>query len=125
MQRFVWSADIEIGHQIIDSQHRQLFRLANAADAMIGKGSPKEVERCLSDLIAYTRTHFRAEEGLLKTNLFPDLAAHRREHEALSRRVQDLWANRAAVTPEQLLDLLAGWIVDHIQGTDQELKGRV
>lgn len=125
MQPFPWSPQFEIGHPVIDAQHRELFRLANSIHAMFGQSDRKEIERAISALIAYTKTHFRAEEGLLKVNHYAELAEHRQVHQALTRRVQELWQRRDTVTPEELFATLAEWIVGHIQGMDQSLKGTV
>jgi len=125
MEPFPWSKDYGIGHQVIDAQHKELFRLANATHAMLGRSAPDEIERHISQLVNYTRTHFRAEESLLKANLYEGLAEHRRAHEALSSKVKELWSRRTVVTPEDLLQTLSEWIVGHIKGMDQQLKGKV
>jgi hemerythrin len=125
MQPFPWSSEFEIGHSVIDAQHRELFRLANSVHAMIGQGDRKEIERGIKELIAYTRVHFRTEEGLLKVRLYPDLAEHRKTHQALTQRAQELWNRRDSVTAEELLETLSEWIVNHIKGTDQDFRGKI
>jgi hemerythrin len=125
MQPFPWASEFEIGHPIIDAQHKELFRLANAVHALIGHGDAKQVERSISELISYTKIHFRTEEGLLKVNLYAELAEHRRAHQVLFQRAQEMWERRSDVSPEELLQTLSDWIVGHIQGMDQDLRGKV
>lgn len=47
----------------------------------------------LNDLIAYTRTHFAAEEKLMQTNGYPDFASHKAQHGQLAKQVTDLQAD--------------------------------
>jgi hemerythrin len=36
-----------------------------------------------------------------------------------------MWERRSEVSPEELLQTLSDWIVGHIQGMDQDLRGKV
>lgn len=115
-----WSAEFEIGIPIVDVQHKRLVEIAN--NIYLLKSSPKRWWGALDDLMAYIQYHFSLEERLMGEADFDGLAAHRLAHESLAEQVADLWQARATATPEQALDLLMGWVLNHILTCDRELR---
>jgi hemerythrin len=72
-------------------------------------------------LVQYTGTHFAHEERLMRTHEYPDLAAHRAEHEAMTAKViefqAEFKAGRAALSMEMLQEL-ENSITGHIRSSD-------
>jgi len=112
-----------LGIADVDLQHLKLVHLVNdLRDATSGGKGNETLDRALAALIQYTQIHFAAEERLLAANGFPDLDAHRAEHERLTVRLIDirakLHAGRLELTPP-VMNFLDDWLVKHIVGTDK------
>jgi hemerythrin len=129
---FEWNDRYSVGIGSIDAQHQALFRLAGELHTAMITGQGKTASgKILARLIQYTMSHFAHEERLLRLNDYPDLAAHKEQHDALTRRVREFQANfergQAAITV-QLLHFLKDWLAHHIEGADQQyapyLKGK-
>jgi hemerythrin-like metal-binding protein len=56
------------------------------SDVLTGQ-SKDALVRILDNLVAYTKGHFTSEELLLQTSGYPDLAAHKAEHERFTAQV--------------------------------------
>ena len=81
----IWMEGYECGDPVIDAEHRELFRLANALiDAAVQK--PAAVAAELDALLEHVRLHFADEEGILARMGYAQLAEHRRAHAGLLRR---------------------------------------
>lgn len=115
-----WMADFEIGIPVVDAQHRRLVEIANNLHAL--QTSPKRWLGALEDLMAYAQYHFSLEERLMSAVGFDGFEGHRLAHEALAERVAAMWHDRANIMPEQVLELLVTWVLNHILTCDQELR---
>jgi hemerythrin len=123
MPLLTWNDNLSVGVHSIDSQHSTLLAILNELyDAMM-KGHAKEVTGPLLDkLIKYTRNHFSTEEAMMADAKYSGLAAHRREHERLTRQVEEFAARfkkgECTVTID-LLHFLRNWLTNHIQQSDK------
>ena len=116
---------VVVGVGEIDSQHQELIELTNAlGEAMEARKDNESVGRILSDLVGRTRSHFAAEERLMRELGYPDAARHFREHERLLGHVSDL--ERRFREGDVLLSFaimveLKGWATQHIAHSDSLL----
>ena len=122
---FEWNASYSVGVGSVDAQHQNLFAMCRELhNAMIGGQGKAALARVLDRLVQYTVVHFAHEERLMRLYDYPDQAAHKAEHEALTKQVlkfqEDFAAGRAAMSV-QLLQFLRGWLQRHIQGSDLKL----
>jgi hemerythrin len=124
---FTWTPDLAVGIDLIDEQHRELFRRAGCLLASARAGDePAEILRVLGYLGEYVATHFRAEEALMADAAYPAIAAHRGEHARLTarfRRMRDGFA-RGGVGPELADEVrreVCEWLRDHVSETDRAL----
>ncbi len=115
-----WTPAFEVGIPIVDEQHRRLVAIANGVYHLTGQGAA--FDRALEDMMAYTQYHFALEERLMRLAAYAGLEAHRREHEMLADRVADLWRRRATLVQAEVLNLLTGWLFEHILSCDQGLR---
>lgn len=124
MATMTWNSSFALGIDMIDNQHQRLFALINALHEAMKSGQGAEVQgRVLAELVSYTRTHFATEERLLSKHAYPDLAAHRQQHQAFTRKVQNY--NEKASTGKVTLTVslaafLKEWLVGHIQQVDRQ-----
>jgi hemerythrin len=120
---FEWSNDYSVQITSIDAQHRNLFAIGQELHAamMAGQGT-SALAKILDRLVQYTVAHFAHEERLMQQNGYPDLAAHKAEHAALTKQVlqfqADFQSGRAAMTV-QILHFVNEWLQKHIKGTDK------
>jgi len=120
---FDWNNNYSVGITSIDAQHQNLFRLASELHGAMSAGQGKAAcGRILDRLVQYTETHFAHEERLMRLNDYPELAAHKAEHDDLTKQVKqfqtDFQAGRTTITV-QLLQFLKNWLERHIQGSDK------
>jgi len=121
---FEWSNNYSVAIGSVDAQHQNLFAIARELHGAMAAGEGKAaLGRVLDRLVRYTAAHFAHEERLMRLHDYPDLAAHKAEHDALTRRVvqfqQDFHSGRVAMSVE-LLHFLKAWLEKHIQGTDMK-----
>jgi hemerythrin len=122
---FEWNASYSVGVGSVDAQHQNLFAMCRELHgAMVAGQGKAALARILDRLVQYTVVHFAHEERLMRLHDYPDVAAHRAEHEALTKQVlkfqEDFTAGRASITV-QLLQFLRNWLQHHIQASDQRL----
>jgi len=133
-KRFIeWSDSYTVGIDSIDNDHKKLLGMINqlqtAAHYQTDDGM---IENILNDLIDYTKYHFTREEGLMQQCEYPDLEEHKKQHAAMITKVTqfiDDYRNNGTRTPDDVAQYLKTWLINHINGTDQEytpyLKGKV
>jgi hemerythrin len=121
---FEWRDEFSVQIGSVDAQHRVLFGLADELYTAMSVGkSQLALSHILNRLVQYTRTHFAHEERLMRLHGYPELAAHKAEHDALTSKVlafeADFSQGRIAMSVE-LLQFLKVWLEHHIQGSDQK-----
>jgi len=121
---FEWKPIYSVQIGSIDGQHQNLFRTAAELYTAMSAGQGKPaLSRILDRLVQYTAVHFAHEERLMRLHDYPDLAAHRAQHEALTRQVlafQADYQSGQAVITVQVLHFLKDWLENHIAGSDQK-----
>jgi hemerythrin-like metal-binding protein len=79
--------------------------------------------RILSELDWYTRSHFKAEEVLMKNHAYPGLAEHIVEHERFKEQVgqyaSHFRSGRVSIAVE-VSDALQEWLLKHILQSDAD-----
>jgi hemerythrin len=123
MSLFAWSDKYSLHIGQIDEQHKKLVGMLNELfDAMkAGKGNDV-LDNVLSQLIAYTKSHFATEERLMKAHGYPDHQAHKAEHDELTKQVvefQQRFQARSTGLSMELMAFLKNWLINHIQGSDK------
>jgi hemerythrin-like metal-binding protein len=119
-----WNKSLSVHVESMDAQHKHLISMLNQLhDTFDEESKPKAVRSVLNGLLVYVKIHFWQEERLMQAHHFPGLEAHRREHEALVERTDELAARfkdgETTLGPE-ILYFLKKWIREHIQGSDME-----
>ena len=124
MSLFSWKDIYGIGVPDIDAQHRQLYRLADELHQALNAGQGKEaLATVLKNLIDYTKTHFAAEERLMQRCGYSELAAHKAQHENLTRKVVELQQQFQAgklMLSIEVMRFLSDWLRQHIGSSDRK-----
>ena len=83
------------------------------------------VDRATLDrLDEYIGSHFAMEEGLMRQAAYPYYEQHRAQHDAMRQRsAQLIGSSRAGrmVLTQEVVDLLANWLVEHIRDHDRRM----
>jgi hemerythrin-like metal-binding protein len=123
MALITWGPKLEIGIEIIDSQHRRLVDLINELDEAIEGGRAGDVVgNTLQGLIDYTHTHFRTEQELLKKHEYEDFALHCREHRIFTDQIeiyQDRLNAGSLNLSGNVMSYMRGWLLTHIGSSDR------
>jgi len=119
MGDFTWKPEYSVGDDHLDAQHRGLIDLINMLD------DESRTAEVLDRLEIYVDEHFRDEEGMLEKADYPDLAAHKKQHEAfeewlaVSRRAFRE-PEVASMLRENIRAYLKAWLVNHIMVSDKD-----
>ena len=127
MEIIQWSPTLETGIDVIDQQHKRIVDYINALRIAQGKGDRGAVAKTIDDVIDYTQSHFGFEEALMEDAGYPLLNAHKRVHELFIRRVAVLHQRfkSGEDIAQDLHNVLARWLITHIQTEDRHHVGAV
>jgi hemerythrin len=124
MAFMTWTDKLSVGVQTLDAQHTVLIETLNELHAAMMKGQARSIAgTILHNLVTYTVDHFKAEEAMMETVKYPELAAHRIAHRELTKKVEDYVTRYEAgdiTLGVHLLTFLSDWLTKHIQGEDQK-----
>ena len=119
-----WSPDLETGNDVIDSQHKQLFKLTSDLVEACEQNKGREVlGEALNFLASYTIKHFTDEEALQLEHNFPDYERHKKLHDDFKAKAVDL-INKyqedgdSASLHLQVYSAIVRWLLQHIKGED-------
>jgi hemerythrin len=119
-----WREEFSVGITSIDRQHQKMIDLINQLeDGARTHQESKTMRSVLSELLSYTRSHFKTEEALMRTYKYPGYAQHKVEHQTLVNRVADFRRKFEAgmlTDAHDLASFLMGWLEGHILGTDKK-----
>ncbi len=124
-----WKESYSVGIESIDNDHKKLIQLINNLQTAIDYKTNNEFEKkTLAEVIDYTKYHFSREEDLMENNGYSDFVAHKAQHEKMIAKVTELVQayekdeseGIKAGAIESLLMYLKSWLINHINGTDQE-----
>jgi hemerythrin len=120
----IWRDSYSIGNASIDSEHQELFRLA---DEFFEADDKLKKTECAMRLFRYTRQHFDHEEQLMRDLGYPELSAHVQQHTQLIGRLNEVSTKIANDTlgSSDLKSLLTAWLVGHIVTFDTKLSAYV
>ncbi len=122
MALIAWSAGLSVGVPDMDSQHQKLIAMVNELhEAMTRRQGRTVLSGLLNRLVAYTASHFNAEEQFMQGVGFPGYTEHKRLHDELTAQVMALKkrveTGETAVTLE-VMSFLEKWLKNHILGVD-------
>jgi hemerythrin len=88
----------------------------------MGQGKGKEIAGpIIREVVSYTKTHFRNEEGYLERFGYPQTAAHKLKHvdfvDRIAKFEEDFKSRRLGLSLD-LMKFLKDWLLTHIKGTD-------
>lgn len=127
----IWKEKYKIGVQLIDEQHKELFkRVSEFLFSVRSEGGWEEklakIKDTLTFMQEYVIIHFNAEEAYQIQINYPGYLEHKRIHEQFKAEVVQ-YAERFAKQgyEEELVQEFAGkllaWLINHVAATDQQI----
>ncbi|MBF0159281.1 MAG: bacteriohemerythrin [Magnetococcales bacterium] len=125
-----WNNIYDIGVANIDQEHRTLVHWVNRLNhAIRADREDQVVDEILAMLTHYVQSHFSHEEALMERCHYPDLTAHRAQHEAFAQQVKERIRQLPLCTDSgsrsqaaiDLLHFLTSWLFNHIGKVDRAI----
>ncbi|HSM93150.1 MAG TPA: hemerythrin domain-containing protein [Anaeromyxobacteraceae bacterium] len=119
-----WSDWLEVGDGDLDNDHHLQMRLVSSLIDAMEEGRPWLAHRLADHLRDSSAAHFATEEERMMAGAYPDRLAHRREHDALVGRLDELVslvdAEDGAAAVAAAIDLRSA-LANHIGTSDRRL----
>ncbi|MFO1200588.1 MAG: hemerythrin family protein [Burkholderiaceae bacterium] len=97
--KLLWREAFEVGHPLIDADHRRLFLLGNRViESIVRDEHGPKLQALLQQLFDHIAQHFRFEEDVLARTGHPLSFEHRAVHRRLLERSHELMASFEAGT---------------------------
>jgi hemerythrin len=122
--QIAWKKELEIGNEMIDTQHRMLVLLLKKLDlALTSKMDQKIVMGIMLEIKKFTEFHFLSEENLMAELRYPGLADHEHIHSELLGVLNVFIAqiNRKQEAPEDILPQIVSWVANHVVNEDLKI----
>ena len=87
MYHFVWQDYYQMGDDLVDSQHKDLFILA---DQLVSSINREELIKNSRLIYQHVKEHFFAEEELMEKSGFPSIKGHVREHNTMLEKLVEM-----------------------------------
>lgn len=124
-----FSEEYLVGNELIDNEHKELFRLIGKANTMVREGIDAsrcdEVMDILAELKEYTEFHFSDEEEYMESIHYEGLEAQKRAHAAFVYKITNIKKEEIEKQPQEymqsLVEYLLGWLINHILYTDKKI----
>jgi len=123
-----WSQDLSVGVSEIDADHKVMFQLFNEVHLLSNKEpNSAHLSPLVSELVAYTESHFKREEAVMTASGYPYYENHSAIHKELLKQIkqQSYLLEAGQQTAADFVIFLKDWFLDHIKGVDQRISSYV
>ncbi len=125
MPLMTWTEKLSVGVAVLDDDHKKLVNMVNELHDGLRAGKGKDVlGEILAGLVSYTQFHFKREEQLFSSTAYLAAAAHKKEHDDLTKQVLDVQTrfrnDDGSCLSIDVMTFLKNWLVKHIQGSDMK-----
>ena len=124
----VFDESLRTGNGLIDTQHQELIARVNKLTEDCRVGAEKLVAvQTLNFLMDYTNIHFADEEKLQEENAYPLLEAHKGQHAAFVKAVEELQEmleeeeGPSEAFVEAVKKNVVDWLLNHICVWDKQV----
>ena len=131
--KFDWKDDLNINIESVDSQHKELFRIARGIEQMLLTGCVgMESDRLLGivrELREYVSYHFYEEERIMKEVNYSRYEEHAKIHEEFKEVITNIDWEVLKEEPSQELkkikDSVQDWIFQHMLIEDKKMAEEI
>ncbi|MEJ2426405.1 MAG: bacteriohemerythrin [Candidatus Thiodiazotropha sp.] len=120
MGYLVWTDDLNTGIDVIDGQHKRIVEYINKLHDARQQNDPTGIGEIIAATVDYTVSHFTFEETLIEDAGYEFVRPHKKVHELFIRRIGEFKErfDKGEDVAEELNDLLARWLFNHIRNDD-------
>lgn len=129
---FAFTAKYYTGINQVDQEHSRLFEIIRKANDLVHNDllydKFDEIIHLIEELKEYTKFHFADEENVMAEMNYPGLEAQKRAHTAFVDKLMEIDLaqmdeidNHQQEYLSELIQFLAGWLVNHILGMDKQI----
>ncbi len=129
VEEMEWSKNLEIGHEVIDNQHKELIRKLNdfAKISKKGDGYEKEFQRSLEILSNFCLLHFATEENFMIKANYKNYNRHKEQHEnfiIILGKIKKSFEEKGHTDKleKSIENTVYTWLKNHIAEEDQLMK---
>jgi len=121
----LWNDDYSIGHDVIDSEHKRLFEIA---DQIFSINNPlmdnAAIKKIVHELYDYMKKHFEHEEDFMSRVVYSDFGTHKEKHAEIICEMNDILklSKNFIQIENRLVSLMRKWLLDHILKEDLKVK---
>lgn len=122
-----WTKNLEVGVDLIDTQHKKWFEKADQLFEAGKNGKSKEYIIQMFDFLdEYTKTHFRDEEKYMQSINYPELNAQKQMHDGFIKKLSEL-RKQYEVTGANITVIISAnqfildWLTKHISTADKKI----
>lgn len=124
--KFDWQKSIETGHEDIDTQHKQLFRIGRDIEQLLRIQCIGVTDQQLLDIVCglrdFTAYHFYIEESMMNECCYPRFTEHQKFHQRCSKYIMSIDIPKLKANPQEGLkaikDEVQEWIMNHVLSED-------
>lgn len=123
----LWTKNLEVGVELIDSQHKKWFEKADQLFEAGKSGKSKEyIIQMFNFLDDYTKTHFSDEERYMISINYPELASQKQLHQGFVKKLAELRKDYETAGANITVILGANqfildWLTQHISDADKKI----
>lgn len=129
---FAFTAKYHTGIEQVDQEHCRLFEIVRETNDLIHNDllydKFDEIIHLIDELREYTKFHFADEENVMADMNYPGLEAQKRAHTAFVDKLMEIDLVQMDEIDDhqqeylnELIQFLAGWLVNHILGMDKQI----
>lgn len=120
-----WNENMSVGVRVLDEDHKRLVAIINELHDALKTGHGKDaLGKVLDELVSYTKSHFAREEQFFTKTGYAGSAAHKKEHEDLTKQVLEVQRKfkngETGGLSLEVMVFLKDWLTNHIQGSDKK-----
>lgn len=127
--KFDWDPLLELHVPNLDKQHQHFFKLGRHIEQLLlvycAGITDTELLNLLYELRDYVTYHFYEEEKVMEELSFPDIEAHKLEHQQFLKYINGIDYTKLCQHPYEELSLIkekmVDWTFSHIVQQDQKL----
>ncbi len=127
--KFDWCKEVETGIALMDTQHKELFRIGRDVEQLVICHCIGATNKQLLDIVLelrdYVCYHCYHEEELMKENNYPDYEKHKKRHDELIQFILSVDCRKLSEEPYTILrkvkTYLQDWIFNHLLVDDVDL----
>jgi len=122
-----WEDRFALGIPLVDDQHKELVRLANALHDTCRQGKefvPEGFRKTTSAVVEYVKVHFSTEEKVMERVKYPGMSEHKAKHQEFVKTVLmevKNFEDGKTFVPNRFVLFLKEWTLSHIALMDKKM----